>query len=230
MTTEISVPIAFGAGLLSFLSPCVLPMVPVYLGTICGAGVYTAKSSGMRLPVFLHSFSFILGFSVVFIALGVIAGLTGLSINPVILNRVAGGLLIASGLFILTALKIPWLNYEKRLTPNLSKTTGFFRSFFIGIAFSLGWTACVGPILAGILAVAAVRATAWHGAYLLAVYSLGLGLPFLIIGVAFDSMLPLIKRINRYSQVIHMLSGLLLISIGVLILTDKIGWISSIAA
>lgn len=230
MIDQVSLPVAFGAGLLSFLSPCVLPMVPVYIGTICGTGVYTAKSAGIRLPLFMHSFSFVLGFSVVFVALGVIAGLTGLSIDPVILNRIAGGLLIASGVFILAALKLPWLNYEKRLAPNISKTTGFFRSFFIGIAFSLGWTACVGPILAGILAVAAVKATAWHGAYLLAVYSLGLGLPFLIIGVAFDSMLPLIKRINRYSQIIHILSGLLLISIGVLILTDNIGWISSIVA
>jgi cytochrome c-type biogenesis protein len=230
MIDQVSVPVAFGAGLLSFLSPCVLPMVPVYIGTICGARVYNAKSAGIRLPLLLHSFSFVLGFSVVFVALGVIAGLTGLSIDPVILNRIAGGLLIASGIFILAALKVPWLNYEKRLAPNLSNTTNCFRSFFIGVAFSLGWTACVGPILAGIIALAAVEATAWHGAYLLAVYSLGLGLPFLIIGVAFDSMLPLIRRINRYSRVIHIVSGFLLISIGVLILTNNIGWVSSLGA
>ncbi|MCK4785987.1 MAG: hypothetical protein KAV87_19680 [Desulfobacteraceae bacterium] len=230
MIDQLSVPVAFGAGLLSFLSPCVLPMVPVYLGTICGAKIYNAKSAGMRLHLLLHSFSFVLGFSIVFITLGVIAGLTGFTIDPTILNRIAGGLLIASGLFVLAALKVPWLNYEKRLTPALGNTTGYFRSFFIGIAFSLGWTACVGPILAGIIALAAVRATAWHGAYLLAVYSLGLGLPFLIIGVAFDSMLPLVKRINRYSHAIHIVSGLLLISIGVLILTNNIGWISSLGA
>jgi len=230
MIDQISVPVAFGAGLLSFLSPCVLPMVPVYLGSICGAQVYNAGSAGMRLPLLLHSFSFVLGFSIVFVALGVLAGLTGFAIDPTMLNRIAGGLLIASGLFILAALKVPWLNYEKRLTPALGNTTGYFRSFFIGIAFSLGWTACVGPILASIMALAAVQATAWHGAYLLAIYSLGLGLPFLIIGAAFDSMLPLIKRINRYSHAIHVVSGLLLLSIGVLILTNNLGWISSLGA
>lgn len=230
MIDQISVPVAFGAGLLSFLSPCVLPMVPVYLGSICGAQVYNTRSTGMRIPLLLHSFSFVLGFSTVFVVLGVIAGLTGFAIDPMLLNRIAGGLLIAAGLFVLVALKVPWLNYEKRLAPNLSKTTGFFRSFFIGVAFSLGWTACIGPILAGIIALAAVQATAWHGAYLLAIYSLGLGLPFLIIGVAFDSMLPLVKRMNRYSHVIHIVSGFLLISVGVLILTNNIGWISSLGA
>jgi cytochrome c-type biogenesis protein len=230
MIDQISIPVAFGAGLLSFLSPCVLPMVPVYLGSICGARVYNAESAGMRLPLLLHSFSFVLGFSVVFVALGVIAGLAGFAIDPTILNRIAGSLLIASGLFILTALKVPWLNYEKRVTPTLKSTTSYFRSFFIGVAFSLGWTACVGPILAGIMALAAVRATAWHGAYLLAIYSLGLGIPFLIIGAAFDSMLPLVRRVNRYSHAIHIVSGSLLISVGVLILTNNIGWISSLGA
>ena len=230
MVEQISIPVAFGAGLLSFLSPCVLPMVPVYIGSICGAQVYDTGSAGMRIPLLLHSFSFVLGFTIVFVALGVIAGLTGFAIDTVLLNRIAGGLLIAAGLFILAALKIPWLTYEKHLAPRLGKITGYFRSFFIGVAFSLGWTACVGPILASILALAALRATAWYGAYLLAIYSLGLGLPFLIIGAAFGSILPLLKRINQYSQIIHIISSLLLISIGVLILTDNLGWVSSLGA
>jgi cytochrome c-type biogenesis protein len=228
MIEQISVPVAFGAGLLSFFSPCVLPLVPVYLGSLCGAQIYETRSEGMRLYLFFHSFSFVLGFSVVFIALGVIAGLTGLAIDPILLNRIAGSLLICFGLFILAAQKVRWLNYEKRLTPSLDTATGYLRSFTIGAAFSLGWTACVGPILASILALAALRATAWYGAYLLAIYSLGLGLPFLIIGAAFGSILPLLKRINQYSQIIHIISSLLLIGIGVLILTDNLGWISSL--
>ena len=97
-------------------------------------------------------------------------------------------------------------------------------------AFSLGWTACVGPILGSILALAAVRATAWQGASMLAIYSLGLGLPFLIIGAAFDSILPLLKRINQYSYMIHIVSGLLLIIVGILILTNNVGWLSSLVA
>ena len=166
------------------------------------------------------------------ISLGAIVGLTGYAINPdyALLNKVAGSLLIAFGLFILVAMRVPWLNFEKRLNPSLGSTTGYLRSFFIGAVFSLSWTACVGPILGGILTLASVRATVWQGAYLLAVYSLGLGLPFLIIGVAFDSIMPLLKRIHRYSGLIHVISGLLLIAVGILILTNNLGWISSLAA
>ena len=227
---SISIIVAFSAGLLSFLSPCVLPLVPVYLASLVGPEIFEARSTGIRLPVFLHSLSFVFGFSLIFVTMGAIAGLTGFVINPslALLNKISGSLLIAFGLFILVALKVPWLNYEKRLNLSLGSTTGYLRSFLIGATFSLAWTACVGPILGGILAIALNSATAWHGAYLLAFYSLGLGLPFLIIGVAFDSMVPLLKRIQRYSQIIHIISGLLLIVIGILILTNKILWFSSL--
>ncbi len=227
---SISIIVAFSAGLLSFLSPCVLPLVPVYLASLVGPEIFEARSAGIRLPVFLHSLSFVFGFSLIFITMGAIAGLTGFVINPslALLNKISGSLLIAFGLFILVALKVPWLNYEKRLNPSLGSTTGYLRSFLIGATFSLAWTACVGPILGGILAIALNSATAWHGAYLLSFYSLGLGLPFLIIGVAFDSLAPLLKRIQRYSQIIHVTSGLLLIVIGILILTNKILWFSSL--
>jgi cytochrome c-type biogenesis protein len=230
MIEEISFSIAFGAGLLSFLSPCVLPLVPVYLGIIGGAQIYQNKATGVRMPLFFHSLSFVIGFSLVFIFLGVLAGLTGVYVDPVLLNKIAGSLLIFFGLFILAAYKVPWLNYEKRLNPSLGTKTGYFRSCLVGAAFSLGWTACVGPILGSILTLAAVKATAWQGAYLLAVYSLGLGIPFLIIGAAFSSILPLLKRINQYSGIIHIASSILLIAIGILILTGKIGLISSLGA
>ncbi len=229
---NVSVAVAFTAGLLSFLSPCVLPLVPVYLASLVGPELFDAKRTGRRLPIFLHSLSFVLGFSLVFTTMGAIAGLTGFAINPslALLNKISGSLLIAFGLFLLAALKIPWLNYEKRLSPSLGNTTGYLRSFLIGASFSLVWTACVGPILGGILAIALNTATAWHGAYLLAIYSLGLGLPFLVIGLAFDSLLPLLRRIQRYTRIIHVVSGLLLITIGVLVLTGQISWFSTLAA
>jgi cytochrome c-type biogenesis protein len=230
MVEQISIPVAFTAGVLSFVSPCVLPMVPVYLGILGGASVYQEKPAGINLLLFLNSLCFVLGFSVVFTALGILAGLTGLVISVVLLNRIAGILLIIFGVFILVSPKIRWLNYEKRLTPSAGTATGYLRSFFIGAAFTLGWTPCVGPILAGILALAAANATAWHGGYLLAVYSLGLGLPFLIIGAAFGSIMPLIKRINRYSYVIQVIGGLLLIGTGIIILTNKLGIISGLGA
>jgi len=229
---NVSVAVAFTAGLLSFLSPCVLPLVPVYLASLVGPELFDAKRTGRRLPIFLHSLSFVLGFSLVFTTMGAIAGLTGFAINPslALLNKISGSLLIAFGLFLLAALKIPWLNYEKRLSPSLGNTTGYLRSFLIGASFSLVWTACVGPILGGILAIALNTATAWHGAYLLAIYSLGLGLPFLVIGLAFDSLLPLLRRIQRYTRIIHVVSGLLLIIIGILVLTGQISWFSTLAA
>ena len=223
---DISLLVAFGAGLLSFLSPCVVPLAPVYLASLAGPEILEAGTKRNRLPIFLHSLSFVVGFSVIFVTLGVIAGLTGFAISPnsALLNKIAGSLLIAFGLFMLAALKLPWLNYEKRLTSSLGTTTGYLRSFLIGAVFSLAWTACAGPILGGILAIALDSATAWRGAYLLAIYSAGLGLPFLIIGVAFDSISPLLKRIHRYSNWVYIISGLLLIAVGVLILTNNLNW------
>ena len=232
MSGSISLAVAFSAGLLSFLSPCVLPLVPVYLATLCGPQLYEDRAARNRVALFLHSLCFIAGFSIIFITLGAIAGLTGYAINlsSVLLNKIAGSLLIVFGIFMLVALRVPWLNYERRLTPSLSSTTGYLRSFVIGAAFSLAWTACVGPILGGILALASVRATAWQGAYLLAIYSLGLGLPFLIVGAAFDSLSPLLRRVHRYSRLIYIVGGLLLIIVGILVLTNRLGWLSSFAA
>ncbi len=229
---DVSVVIAFTAGLFSFLSPCVLPLVPVYLASLVGPELLDEQGAGQRLPTFLHSLSFVLGFSLIFTTMGAIAGLTGFAINPSlsVLNKISGSLLIAFGLLLLAALKVPWLNYEKRLSPSLGSTTGYLRSFLVGASFSLAWTACVGPILGAILSIALNTATAWHGAYLLAIYSVGLGLPFLVIGLAFDSLIPVLRRIQRYTKIIHIVSGLLLIVIGTLVLINKIQWFSTFAA
>ena len=218
--------IAFSAGLLSFLSPCVLPLVPVYLASLYGPEIFEPTAKRNRIPVFLHSFSFVIGFSIVFISLGVGAGLAGfaLSAHLVVVRKIAGSLLIAFGLFMLIAQKVPWLNYEKRLAPSRSMATGYLRSFLTGAIFSLAWTPCVGPVLGGILTLAATSEAVWHGAYLLAIYSLGLGLPFLMIGAAFDSVTPLLKRISRYSGLIYIISGVLLIAVGILILTSRLAW------
>ena len=222
---NISPIIAFVAGLLSFLSPCVLPLVPIYFGSLAGPEVFMAERQ-MRMPVFWHSLSFVIGFTLVFVIMGAGAGLAGFAIGShlAIIRQVAGGLLVFFGVFLLASLKIPWLNYEKRLTPSRSVTTGYLRSLLIGGIFALAWTPCVGPILGGILALAWSSETVWHGAYLLAFYSLGLGIPFLIIGAAFDSISPWLRRIYRYSTAIYIFSGALLIAVGILILTNKLVW------
>ncbi len=232
MMEHISLLIAFGAGFLSFWSPCVVPLVPVYLASLAGPEILEAGTKKARLPMFLHSLNFIAGFSIIFVTLGAIAGLTGFTIGPnvTLLNKIAGSLLVAFGLFMLAALKVPWLNYEKRLKVSLGTTTGYLRSFLLGAVLPLGWIACIGPILGGILALALDSATAWRGAYLLAIYSLGLGLPFLITGVALDFITPLLKGFYRYSNLIYIISGLLLIVIGGLILTNNLTWFSSLTA
>jgi cytochrome c-type biogenesis protein len=224
---QLSLLVAFGAGLLSFLTPCVLPLVPVYLATVCGPEILEPEADKKRLPLFFHSLSFVAGFTLVFTILGASVGLLGFAIGATqaLTQAIAGGLLIAFGIFLLASLKIPWLNYEKRLAPSAGATTGYLRSLIIGAIFSLAWTPCVGPILGSILTLAWSSETAWQGATLLAVYSLGLGLPFLIIGAAFDSLRPLLRRIHRYSTWSYIISGLLLIAVGILILTGNLSWL-----
>jgi len=223
---NISLLVAFGAGLLSFLSPCVLTMVPVYLASLYGQDILEPKARKFRMPVFLHALSFVIGFSVVFTLFGAGAGLVGFALSAYfnVIRQIAGILLIIFGVILLASLKVPWLNFEKHLAPSRGTTISYLRSFFTGGIFSVAWTPCVGPILAGILALAMGSETTGQGALLLATYSLGLGLPFLVVGAAFDSITPLLRRIHRYTAIISIVSGALLIIIGILILTNRLIW------
>jgi cytochrome c-type biogenesis protein len=216
--------VAFAGGLLSFLSPCVLPMIPVYLASLVGPEIFAEGASRHRLTIFFHSLSFVAGFSVVFILLGTGAGFVGLAISThlSLVRQISGIIMILFGIFMLAATKVSWLNYEKRLSAGKSISSGYWRSLIIGIIFAVAWTPCVGPILGSILTLAMGSESAWSGSYLLAIYSLGAGLPFLVIGVAFDSVFPVLKKVNRYSNYIYIFCGLLLIGIGILILLDKL--------
>ena len=215
---------AFVAGLLSFLTPCVLPLVPVYLGNLVGPEIFDTSVKRSRLPIFLHALCFVFGFGLVFVVLGIAAGLVGFAMGPhqELIRLIAGILLIVFGLIMFASLKVPWLNFERGMAPSAARTTGYVRSFITGGIITVAWTPCVGPVLGGILALAGASQTVWSGAALTAVYSLGLGIPFLIIGVAIDSLLPLVRRINQYSRYIYLVSGVLLIAVGILILTNKL--------
>jgi cytochrome c-type biogenesis protein len=220
MQTDLSFFLALGGGLLSFLSPCVLPLVPAYLGSIAGPQILEPKVRKIHITIFLHSLIFVLGFTLVFVGLGALVGLIGFSLpSQLVLKKIAGGLLIAFGVFMILAVKVPWLNFEKRLNPGQNTKTSHLRSLLIGGIFAFAWTPCAGPILGGILTLALDTATVWKGAYLLAVYSLGLGIPFIIMGIAFDFLLPMIRQINKFSIIIYVFSGLMLIIAGIFTLT-----------
>jgi cytochrome c-type biogenesis protein len=222
--------IALAAGLAGFLSPCVLPLAPVYLASLAGPEIFDSSAKKKRLPIFFHSLSFVIGFAVIFSIWGAGAGLIGslLADYAIIIRRVVGVIMILLGILMLAARKISWLNYEKRLNVSTGSKTGYVRSFLTGAIFSLAWTPCLGWQITAMLSLAGTSGTVLRGTYLLLVYSLGLGIPFLIMGAAFDFMLPLLRNINRYSVWIYAVSGVLLITVGILILTNKMMIISSI--
>ena len=221
---NISAIAAFVAGLTSFLLPCVLPLAPIYLAILAGPEILEPGADKKNVRIFLHSLTFVAGFSAVFIGLGAGAGLAGLaiSINFFLIKQVAGILLIVFGTLFLLSQKVPQLNFQKRLTPSQSTKTGYIRSFATGAIFSMVSMTCATYILGGILMLAAASATAWRGASLLAIYALGLGIPFLIIGAAFDRVTPLLKRIQRHSKAVYITSGAVLIVLGILVTTGRL--------
>ena len=223
----ITFPIALVAGALSFLSPCILPLVPVYIANVAGNSALTASPPGRR-HIFLHTLSFVVGFSCVFIALGASLGLLGAMVPFGLLRKVAGSLLIAFGLFLLAATKIPWLNYVKRLTPVKAGGSGYLRSLAIGVVFSLGWTPCVGPVLGSILALAWTSQTAWQGIYLLAAYCVGLGLPFIVVSLALGAASRYLRWLSRHAIITLAVSAALLIGAGILMLTDRLAYLGNL--
>jgi cytochrome c-type biogenesis protein len=227
-----SIPAAFAAGLLSFLSPCVLPLVPAYLSYMSGVSVeelMEASHAEALKKTGLKSVLFVLGFSVVFIAMGATAASIGqfLAAQAILLMKVAGVIVIIFGLHMTGIFRIKALYSEHRFHSQL-KTVSYAGSFLIGVMFAFGWTPCVGPVLAGILALAANSETVMRGVGLLAVYSLGLGLPFLIAGFATGTVLKALGRFRRHFRKIEVASGVLMILVGVVILTGNLGTISGL--
>jgi cytochrome c-type biogenesis protein len=226
--TDITILGAFTGGIVSFASPCILPLVPLYLANIAGASILTPNPPARR-HILLHTISFVVGFSLVYTPLGALLGLLGGAAAQGVLDIVAGALLITFGIFLIAATKVPWLNYEKRLDFGKAKGTGYLRSLLIGVIFSLGWIPCTSGIL-GIISTAAVKSqTAWRGAYLLLAYCLGLGLPFIAVGLAWGAVSRYLKWVSRHYSIIMFVAGILLISVGILMLTgyldDLIGLI-----
>src|SRR4029078_4958403 len=217
----------FAAGFLSFVSPCVLPLIPGYISFVSGVFVDEMRGDGTarasRAQVFLTSLAFVIGFSLVFVALGASATAIGkfMFARLPLLSKIAGAILIVFGLHTMGVFRLAFLETEKRVHSQ-RKPAGPLGAMLVGVAFAFGWTPCIGPILGGILAIAGSKSTVTEGITLLAVYSLGLGIPFLLTSLAINQFFGAAKRIRRYYHAIELVSGALLIIIGVLIISGQL--------
>jgi cytochrome c-type biogenesis protein len=220
--------VAFVAGLLSFLSPCVLPLVPSYIGFLTGMSL--PEMAGRRRVALLHALLFVLGFSLIFMLLGASATALGRALNyyQQWLQRIGGVLIILFGLVCLGVIRLSVLNQERRLQLE-HKPVGFLGSAVVGMAFGAGWTPCIGPVLGAILGLAATTQDLSRGLLLLGMYSAGLAVPFLLAAAALEAFLDWFQRFRRYLPWVMRLSGALLVLVGLLMVTGEFtrlaGWL-----
>jgi cytochrome c-type biogenesis protein len=227
--TDMTLWLAFSAGLLSFFSPCVLPLIPSYLTYISGLSfsqLSEEQGRHLKLTVIFHALLFVCGFSAVFIALGALAGLASASFHIWLrdglglIQKIGGVLIFLFGVHLSGLFHFGVLLGEKRVQLR-KKPAGFIGTFFVGVAFAAGWTPCIGPILGAILTMAASSSGGvGKGVVLLAAYSAGLGLPFLLSGLLFHSFVTLFQRFKRYIKLVEILTGILLMLVGVLLFFD----------
>lgn len=233
-TSTVSIGIAFLAGVVSFLSPCVLPLVPSYVTFVTGMTLDELATSGVpaaRRRAALHASLFVLGFAMVFVALGATATALGAELRRSLpLLQQAGGVVIALfGVSMLGLVRMPALLRERRVYL-ARKPAGHIGSVLVGVAFGAGWTPCVGPVLASILLYAGMRDSMLHGMLLLGVYALGLGIPFWIAAVGLNWYLAGARRIARWLRPLELVSGVLLIMLGILLFTGRFTLVSSYLA
>jgi cytochrome c-type biogenesis protein len=223
--------VAFLAGVLSFLSPCVLPLVPSYLGFVTGFTL--EEMSGRRRLAMLHSLLFVVGFSLVFILLGASATALGRVLNyyQEWVTRIGGVIIIFFGLYLVGVIKLRFLEQEQRVHLD-RKPLGYLGSVLVGMAFGAGWTPCIGPMLGAILGLAASQADVQRGILLLAFYSAGLAVPFLLTAWAVESFLDWFKGFRRHLAMVQKVSGALLLLVGILLVSGQFtrmaGWLQGL--
>ena len=223
--------LAFVAGLLSFLSPCVLPLIPSYVGFL--TGLTLEELEVRRGTAVAHALWFVAGFSLIFIALGATASALGVLLlrSQVWIGRIGGVVVILFGLYLLGVLR-PALLMRERKVQLARKPLGYLGSAFVGITFGAAWTPCIGPILGAILTLAAAQASVGHGAALLTAYSAGLALPFVVTALALDRFLAWFQRFRPYLVWVERTAGTLLILLGLLLVTDRFtllaGWLQGL--
>ncbi len=214
---DVALPLAFGLGIASFASPCVVPLVPVYFANIAGLSVLSDQPPSRR-HILMNTLLFIIGFSVVFILMGTVINVALGGIPIAVKQRIAGGLLIAFGVLLYAATKIPQLNYEHRLGMDKAVGTGYVRSFILGAIFSIGWTPCIGPIIGGVLAMASYGGNVVEALLPLTAYSLGLGVPFLIMGAILGTPAAsrVIRWMSRHANIATIAGSVVLVTVGIL--------------
>jgi cytochrome c-type biogenesis protein len=225
-TQTVSFPAAFVAGLLSFFSPCVLPLIPAYFTFITGFSIEELTeeyNSEIRKKVFLSTFLFVLGFSLVFILMGASASyLGGLMYTYKKLIRIIGGILIIIlGVHLTGLIRIPGLDFEKRIILE-KKPLHFLGTLIIGMAFGAGWSPCIGPLLGSILIIAGSQETVWQGVILLGIYSTGLAIPFIIISIFINFLLIFIKKASKVLKYVNVVAGVVLIVVGLILVSNKL--------
>jgi cytochrome c-type biogenesis protein len=224
---DISMLLAFSAGLLSFLSPCVLPMIPAYISYLTGSSIKELRVEKTKPSTIYKSIGFVIGFSIVFILLGLSVTSLGkvLFTHKELFRKIGGILIILFGIHTMGILKISFLYREKRFM-KIDKFHGAFSSVFLGMAFAAGWTPCIGPILSSILIYATSTDSIGKGMLLLAMYSLGMAVPFLFTAIAIGKISKHLNKITNYLPIISILSGTLLIIMGLLVYTNKLAMLS----
>ena len=229
--TPLTLALAAGAGFLSFVSPCVLPLLPAYLGYMTGLTaeeLQGPQDTATRAHIIGRSLAFVVGLSLVFAALGASASAIGQALlrNQTIILRIAGLLVVLLGLHTLGLIRIPFLFQERRLSFG-GKDGSYVGALLLGAAFAAGWTPCIGPFLAGLLALASQEQTVGEGMLLLFVYGLGLGVPFVLTGLALGTSLRLLKAVKARMHAVELVSGFLLVGMGLLIFSDRLSLISA---
>jgi len=226
---QVNIAIAFLAGVVSFISPCVLPIIPSYISVMSGSVLVNADRINVkiRLRTFLNSVFFVLGFSVVFIVLGVAASAIGFALRQFlqVMQWVGGAIVIIFGFFYLGIFRIKFLENVRTFDYRVGRNIGFASAFVLGIVFGFSWTPCVGVVLSAILILASTSETMLLGLLYLCIYSLGLALPFLVLSLLLGNLNKVISRMNKAAKVIRIISGIFLIIMGLFIVSGSMTWL-----